>query len=254
MIKKDKTNKVSLGLRCGDCIHHGKIAKFERPCIQLGVQQFASAPDCFSPDVYQLTKHNAELLNQLGLLVRDFTQNQFRILSFTFKSINIMLRHGLKFGQPVYFCLGKDYLSHYFKGYVIGASTDGQYIYITSHLKKSRSATLLTLYSDSVLTVSTFKSKRKELLEANRLSLPSDTKTDTQKIPLIALINARANINKPKKDVLADYTPPTLDNAPDGWIDIHEKKVKPKTKRTPKVTVETKKSVSSVKIQRKKAA
>ena len=111
--------------RCGDCLHFKHISKFEKVCNTLGIKQFAEAPTCFSPNIYVLTKKNPDTLHQLGMLLRDWTPAETRVFMALLRQKIVMDKnYGLQFGQPVMFKIGGgDYLSNYFKGYVIEGMT-----------------------------------------------------------------------------------------------------------------------------------
>lgn len=130
MHTKNKVIKISsrnsIGQKCGDCLHFKRNAKFEKPCSQLGIKHYAAAPQCFSPDVYVLAKKTPDILCQIGLMFHNFTPSESRVLlSLLNQNRTFERAYGLKFGQPVYFKLGNDYLANYFRGYVVGVATAG---------------------------------------------------------------------------------------------------------------------------------
>lgn len=201
-------SKGSIGLKCGDCLHFKRNAKFEKPCAQLGVKHFADAPACYTPDAYLLTKQAPETLFQLGLLLQTFTAQQSRVLISILKQSRAFEKHyGLKFGQAVYFRVGNDYLSNYFRGHVIGVAEAGdEQIFITSDLnKKQRTNPVVgSFMPESVFTITAFKEKRAALQKAKRLVDPKPVfKSKPQ-----ALILAEA-----------DYQPPSMDSAPPEWFE-----------------------------------
>lgn len=208
---------ASIGLKCGECLHFKANAKFEKPCSQLGIQRFSDAPNCYSPDVYLLGKKNPDTLFQLGLLLRDFSAQESRVFFAILKQSKAFEKHyELKFGQPVYFRIGNDYLSNYFHGFAIGVAEcgDGQ-VFIGSDMNSRQrgSPMTCTLLKDSVLTVSDFKKKRAALEKEGRLVDPK---------PMFTM---------PKATLKADkdgYEPPSMDSAPAEWYskDKPNKKVK----------------------------
>jgi hypothetical protein len=219
MLKKTKViplSKSSINLKCGDCLHFALNAKFEKPCSELGVKRFTEAPNCFSPNVYLLGKKNPDQLYQLGLILKDFSAQESRVFFSLLKQANQFEKHyGLKFGQPVYFCIGADYLSNYFSGYVIGVAECGDsQVFIGSDLQKKQRGKPLTgsFLRESVFTVSEFKKKREQLQKQGRLQDPN---------PLFT---------KPKAQLMkeVDYTPPSMDTVPPEWFTKEDKKGKVK--------------------------
>lgn len=239
MLKKTSSDKVSLGMRCGDCVHFQRgPARFEKTCNKLGVDAKSKAPDCFSPDVFRLnTGIDPEVLGQLGRLIKDFSPSQNRILSHIFsKNGTAIHKHGFQFGQPVYFTLGDDYLSHYFKGYIIGACDD--YLYVASKLNKARSNTSLTILPKTALSYKAYKAKEASLLKSKKIFMSEKDKRLVKKLPLAEHIDATGCVKLPEQ-VKVDYEPPTFDTAPAHWFDIYDNKIqaklrkkKPKGKKT----------------------
>jgi len=223
MIKNDNDGRLTLGIKCGDCIHYKRgPAKFESVCSELGVQSFAKAPNCFSPNVYALAKVSDDALTKLGSIVRDMTTQQLRLLIFSLRSSAQIHKVNLQFSQPVYFTLGGNYLSHYFKGFVIGVSDDFQHVIVSASLSGSCKTTLYMLV-DSLLTGSQFKKKRVALVKAKRIK---------PRKPDSSLGNAIAEgelmlYNSAGVAVDIDYTPPTVDSAPVEWIDKRKAATKP---------------------------
>lgn len=195
--------------RCGDCLHFKHISKFERVCNTLGVKQFAEAPPCFSPNIYVLTKKNPDTLHQLGLLLRDWTPAETRVFMALLRQKIVMDKnYGLQFGQPVMFRIGGgDYLSNYFKGYVIGVAAvgDGQ-VFVASDMSKTQRnmPATATLLPSSVYPLSKWKKKKAELVKEKKLKDPN---------PLYSPSDLK------KEDLTLDYKVPTLENAPAAWFD-----------------------------------
>lgn len=213
MLKPDTdttSSKVVIGFKCGECLHFEKVSKFEKPCSQLGVTRHANSPGCFSPNVYLLQKVSPDIFNQLGLLLRNFTSPQARVLLALLRSKKAFDKYNLAFGQPVFFHLGDDFLSNYFRGFVFGVVTHGEpLVYVTSDMNKRQVGTpgLLMLLPSSVYTVSAFRKKRQQLLTTGR-------KDDPKPLPFLTKAKAR-------KPVPVDYEPPTMESVPDAWFDAY---------------------------------
>jgi hypothetical protein len=204
--------KSSIGIKCGDCIHFKRISKFEKPCSLLGRKHFADAPDCYAPDVYLLAKHNPEILFNLALLYKEFTAQETRVFMSLLKKSKTFEKAKLQFGMPVYFCVSTDYLSNFYRGFVLDvtSSGDAQTVSVTSDLSKAqRDRPMIGMFlRDSIYTVSEFKKKKVQLHKANRLLDPKP------KFSAVADKSIVANI---------DYVPPSMDNAPREWFDKQDK-------------------------------
>jgi hypothetical protein len=202
------TKRLTVGFRCGDCLHFDKIPKFSDVCSKLGVERHSKSPQCFNANVFLLQRVNPDVLSHLGLLLSNMTPQQTRI------TLGLLLNRAgldnlkLKFGQPVMFCLGDNYLSNYYRGYVISASSAPEpYVYLTSDLDRRQitNPTVLSLMPDSILTLRAFEARKIELVEADRLI--------DKKHPLRSKFSKTA-LKKP------DYQPPTLESAPADWFDV----------------------------------
>jgi len=235
MLKKDTFQKVSLGVHCGDCIHFNGPAKFEKACSMLGVDSRSRAPDCFNPDVFKLKDtSNPELLKELGNLIRNFKPHQLRIMAFMLaRQGNAMSKAKLKFGQPVYFSLGGDYLSHYFKGYVVSASDDS--VYVVAKLNKCKTNTSLTLDRTSVLTRTEYKELESTLVDENRIFMSPAEKRKCRVLPIAEQLDEKGRVPHVEqfKD---DYEPPSIDTAPPEWLNVYAaaNEEKRKKKKKPK--------------------
>lgn len=234
MLKKDSFNKVSLGMTCADCVHFQTgPAKFEKICAEIGVDARSRAPDCYTPDVFKLKDiEDPELLKTLGNLIRNFSPKQARILSFLLaRQGGSLAKVKLKFGQPVYFSLGVDYVSHYFKGYVVSASED--HVYVVSKLKKAKDNTSLTLLRASVLTRSEYKTLESSLLEEGKVFMSEEERKRFGKLPIAELLDKKGRVPHVEQFKI-DYEPPTIDTAPVEWLNIYEASTEGKRKKKKK--------------------
>jgi hypothetical protein len=234
MLRKESTEKVSLGLKCDDCLHYKDgTAKFEKVCCELGVDPRSKAPDCYSPNIYKIRDvKNPDLLHQLGKLLKDIGPSQTRIISFILaRQGGALAKHGLKFGQPIYFSLGKDYVSHYFKGYVVSA--DSEYVYATAKLKKCKTNTSLTVPRSSVLTYSEYKALEKKLLEKGRIFMNNEEKRFCKKLPIAEQMDSKGRVPHVEQ-FQDDYEPPTLDSAPESWFNVYQADVQRELKKRDK--------------------
>lgn len=183
--------------------------------------------------------------------MRDMNTAQLRILTHTIKTCASLHKVNLKFGQPVYVCLGEEYLSHYFKAYVINLTGDGEFVQLSASLTKGRKSTFITVPPKSVYTLPQFKIKRDALVKSGRLYLEVDVKTlPMRKIPIsdLVLLKKMPQVDRVAKG--AEYTPPTLDSAPHEWLDSRINKKLVNSRKKLKVTT-SKSGAKSVSISRK---
>ena len=198
--------KATIGLKCGDCIHFKRNPKFEKPCSQLGTKHFANAPACYSPDPYILSSQAPDVLYKLGMLLNGLSVKETRVfLSIVKQNGDLEKNYKLKFGQPVFFRIGNDYLSNYFRGFVLGASHDGDdQIYVTSDMdrKQRKQPLIATLMRSSVFTMSEWTKKKAKLLADKKTQDPS---------PLFSVQKIKTKID----DL---YVPQSLETAPADWF------------------------------------
>lgn len=232
MLVKQTQKKACLGVRCEDCIHFEKVPKFDGVvCAKNGIDGRKKAPDCFNPDVFNLTKvKTPEQLNALGKLIQGYGTKQLRILAFVLaKQGNNMNKLDLKFGKSVYFSLGENYLSHFFKGYVVGVS--GTDVHIVARIKKCDENTSITLQRDSVLTKKQYKEVEAQLITENKVVMPETAKKYLRVLPLAERLDKKGRITMPEQFKI-DYEPPTIDTAPQEWLDIYDAHHKAKNKKS----------------------
>lgn len=216
---KRKPSSLSLGMKCGDCQFFRKVKgafNGNKTCSAVGIKSFAQACRLFTPDLSQLTTLPAESIYQIAYLTKDLPIRALRLLSYTFKNAEQIRRHGINFGQPLYFNLSSpqiDYLDCYFKGYVLGISSDGDFVYLTSSLNGTR-AISITLPLVRVLTKSDFGRKKLALEKIGHTHVPQNKYDSTFKMnrPL-----ARAN-----KAAAVEGDVPTLDTVPADWLYKYE--------------------------------
>jgi len=198
----------------------------------------------------------------LNKVSKDMGPSATRILAYMFKNIGRLKAANFQFGQRVYFCLGEDYLSHYFKGYVIGISHDKQNVFVSSRLNNAKTSVTLSLLLSTILTEEQFLAKRKTLKKKKRLSMPTELRMiRKEKLPIGEMLNKDGTIKPeysiPKsKDI--DYNPPTLDTAPVKWLypkgyKLLDKKPKPTQRLHKDIKVIKRKGVTTVDISGKRA-
>ncbi len=246
-MSKDSDKKLRLGMQCGDCLHFRCSGKFKgddnkvSTCENLGRLTGANAPDCFFPDFNKLnTLKSPEVAFEIGRLVRTLKPSQLRILAYTLvKSSRVIERQKLKFGQPVFFSLGRDYVSHYFKGYVLGVekfsveNNDGgtqsqELVVVTSQMKKSKTNVIAYFRRDTLLTVNEWKVKHKTLVDAGKIFMSDSDKERVRELPIPEKMKSDGSFETKKHDadlekMLDSLDIPTIDKAPDDWYEKHQK-------------------------------
>lgn len=262
LIPDGKGSKLTIGVRCVDCLHFKRGPKFyEELCIDLGFGPQHKPCPAFTPNHYKLIRLEPDILKHLNRITGTLSVSTMRILAYTLKNISVLKSVNLQFGQCVYFCFGEDYLSHYFKGYVVGISHDKQHILVSSRLKEAKTSTTLSLLFDSVYTKEKFAIKRKELIKKKKLLLPKELKVgvNRRKMPIVEYLNRDGTL---KKEYLIgstelNYDPPTLNNAPANWLypnskNPQMKKVKSKKKLNKKIKIVKKGTATVVTLNVKK--
>lgn len=232
---KTTSRKVRLGVKCGDCLHYTRAAKFEDVCCKLGISKRNNAPDCFHPDYYKLNScKEPEKTKEVAKVVGSLRPSQLRVLAYTLtKNANHLKPLGFSFGQTVYFSLGRDYLSHYFKGYIIGFNTETKHIILSARLNKDDHSTVAQFLPSSLYSRTEFKKIRKDLIKRNRVIMPNEDKKYLSKLPVGELIKKDGSLPPfEKMDFNINYEPPTLDSAPPEWLEKESKRKKKKRSRT----------------------
>jgi hypothetical protein len=221
MIKKDTLGNVSAkslkdAFKCGECLHFKQHAHSTRnePCSKEGVRAVAVAPKCFTPDVTKIAK-NSDLLVQVATIMQSFTPGERRILKAVLSQNK---KRQYTFGDKLYFKVGKDFVSNYLAGYVLGYTSSGQLILSGSPDTKTRGSSFVSYVapdSDDLLTPAQWKQKRAQLRQQNKIFDP-------------------ANRVIKRTSVIDDYEPPTIDSVPSNWYSKEEPA--PKRRRTDGLT------------------
>lgn len=224
MLKKDgikKQTKASLqeAFRCGECLHFKQTphASFEGVCSGLGVRSFAAAPKCFTPDYTKVIKNVDEFLS-IVTFFHSKTSQEKRILLGMLRQQPTGKR--LKMGTKMYLNLrGRDYISNYVCGYVVGYTSAGQLVLTGSPERGTRGRTFFAyLRNDNALISEQEWHKRFVALR------------DKGRIVDPKAINVRDITATVKNN---DYEVPTIDTAPGG---DKQGKIKKINKRTSDLT------------------
>lgn len=184
-------------MRCGECLHFKKSCHPHKEdiCSKLGVKAFNKAPTrCFTPNVMELIT-NSDQLAALTNLWSNFNTKQRRIFTHL-----LAKKAKVKFGSRVAFkAVGKDYLSNYVSGFIVGKSSSGDILLCGDPDNYTRGNNYVAcIKADTpVFTISEFKKKRDLLIENNRIIDPDK--------PLLKF---------KKKVELESYIPPTIDSTP----------------------------------------
>jgi hypothetical protein len=194
-------------LRCGECLHHkqSKHPSHKELCSKEGIKAFAIAPKCFTPDVTQLAG-NSDAFIQVASLFQSYSHKQRRILLAMLRKKPA--KEKMILGTKVIFhAMGKDYISNYLSGYVMGYTSTGELIIGGSPDQKSRGRMYFAYMTDTdtLLDASQWRKKKAELKANGRVYDPSSVMT--------------------KRNTDND-DPPTIDSAPKAWHDKQERKAK----------------------------
>ncbi len=250
MLKKvDQSTKLSLGLRCSECLHYKRgPAVYEKKCSDLGIQTFAAACNDFTPDIYRLVTIQETAIEQIAIIARDLRPSQLRILSYLFKYAATIQKTGYKFGQPVYMNLSAPqmmYLDCWFNGRVIGASKDLKYLYIASSLRgkqKRKKLVFLSLPVEKVLSKIDFYRVASRLVKEGLTTTPDNLRKNS---------SPRKNVpvKKSKTVDLDTHEIPTIDASDHDLVTMNKPKQRGKVRSSDNtMKVKRRSSGTSVKI------
>ena len=214
MDPRKPSQRHSLALKCGDCLHfkshpHPSIGK---PCYQDGYQSFTNACQYFTADFHAIQEIDLEAVDQIALLAKDLKPKQLRVLSSVFRqAAQMKSKTGKQFGQPVYVNLSapvQDYLECWFKARIVGFSQDRETCYLVANLKDdSTDNTHLSVLTSSVLDTKTFKRRKKHMIAEGKEKLPKELER--------CLNGVRGIRRKRDEEYDLELNIPTLDEAPE---------------------------------------
>ena len=249
--RKEPRRGISLGIKCGECLHF-KVgpAVFEKKCSELGQQSFSKACPKFTPNHYMLINDDDTLLEKLAHISRKMSQKQLRLLAYTFSTISSLMKTGFRFGQPVFINVSApqiDYVECYRAARVVGKSKDGKHIILTANIydkqstldflqKKKRGIPInqrsFLLPITSVLSQKDFEDKARELKKEKKVRVPESMRYH---LPENIVRRTKKMDIKDKQEYV-----PTIEDAPDSWfkkeeIQIWDDPIKKKRRRKPKI-------------------
>lgn len=187
-------------MKCGSCLHFNSVphsSKKGEVCSKIGVREQGTAPSCFTPNVQELCVTSELLVQATALMALPRTAR--RVLA----ALMSVDQKKLKFGTKIYFRpIGKDYMSNYRSGFVLGYSSMGDIMVVGDRDPNKRGNAFVALLKDEdgVLTPAEWREKRARLLEQNLINDPDLSRSFI------------------KKTVLDDYEPPSMDTAPEHWF------------------------------------
>lgn len=245
-----KTSRVSLALKCGDCIHLDGVPAFEKKvCSALGREKYSEACPAFTPQMTKVSLVRKQDLSALASIAARLSQQQTRLFAYIFRNIDFVKKAGLEFGQEVAFSIGGYYLECFVRGFVIGASRDGQHVYLSSDFEGlNNESALVTMPRDSLYDHSEFVRVRKDLIKEGRINEPQPT-TGSRKRTVLQVLRMTPEERSAYRALLStkpiEYTPPTLDAVPASWLDSRVDKPKGKLDDKGAFTIERYKKPSS---------
>lgn len=209
--------------RCSECLHFKTkpLSDKQEVCSKLGIRGRAIAPSCFTPDISKIAQTSDQLV-QLTNLMQSFSPSEKRIL---FALLNSKKKK-VKFGTKIYFlAAGKDYLSNYVAGYVVGTTSRGEIMVMGDPDNRRRGKTYIAYFKsmEDLYTTKTFKIKRAELKKAGRIDDPNSP------------------FKAKRRPISVDYEPPTIDQAPVG-----ERRIKKRSSNRPQAVDKVLKRITVV--------
>lgn len=215
-IKKQTRASLPETFKCGECLHfaQSKHRSHEDVCKNLGVRTFGIAPSCFTPDYTKVIGNTDEFV-QLAALIADKTPQQRKIMMGILRQQPTGKK--LKMGTQMFLNYrGRDYVSNYLRGYVVGYTSANEIVLCGSPEPSTRGRSFFAyLKSDqTLLTTKEWKDKMIDLRKRGRIQDPQGH--------VVRDITAKV-----KED---NYEVPTIDNAPK---EQEGKKAKSNLRRTP---------------------
>lgn len=188
--------------RCGQCLHfkQSKHRSHEDLCAKLGVRAFAIAPSCFTPDYTKVIQNTDEFV-QLASILHQKTPEQKKILLGILRQRPTGRK--LQIGTQLYLNFrGREYISNYLSGYVVGYTSANEIVLCGSPDRNGRGRAFFAyLKSDeSLLTEKEWKQRYLSLRERGRIQDPQSL----EKRDITAKVEADT------------YEVPTIDKAPKG--------------------------------------
>lgn len=205
-------NKLSIGLRCGDCLHFKGPANrnYSDKCSRIGIASYSKPCKFFSSDISKIgnADGSTELFAAVANASKGLSDQQMRLLAYSLLQQKVLKKIGLRLGQPLYVYLPATlgtprdirarlekydlhYADQYYKGYVIGFADHGDTIEVFISPKEAGKPDPYTIslavneegkLPPYVLGVKKFKARQAELLEEGKARMPKDVKKAVEKI------------------------------------------------------------------------
>lgn len=215
-----RVSRDNVVLRCAECMHfegspHPSVGQ---ACSLVGVKRYATAPNCYTPNVHLFRKTAPQTLQVLSSIVSGFTPQQSLVLMGLLREqASMRKKFNLCFLEKVYFCVGEDFLENYFAGFALGADPDNR-VLIVGHqfFKDQKSSVVASLSRGSIFNWGEFEKLKVKMTDQGKLYQPR---------------------RRPTKDLplgLDGYEPPTIETAQE-LLESQSNKTK---KRTSKKTLE----------------
>lgn len=190
---KVSSKNLKAAMRCGECLHFKTKQHQDKGdlCKNEGVVASGIAPPCFTPDYTEIVQ-TSDALAQFSAMLQELGPKQRRILA----SVMMSKPGKLPMGKKIYFlAAGKDYLSNYLAGWVVGYTSTREIVVFGDPDKHQRGNPFISFFKDesSVYTVKEFKAKKAKLVEKNRIEDPDQP------------------LRKMRKVIPIEYEPPTVD-------------------------------------------
>ena len=173
--KESLTKGSGVMIKCGDCLHFKHSAHPSKPsvCSLIGTKHFANAPSCFTANVQVFRTVSKNTVDQLSALVSVLTGTQSRVLIGLLSQQSKLERRGLRFLESVYICVGKPYLSNYYKAYALNVAPDGNLLLVgNSYLQNQSSSIVFSVAPKSVISAKDFAKIHKTLIESGKVNEP----------------------------------------------------------------------------------
>lgn len=236
----DLKSAITASVKCGQCLYFNRLTNkaYKAPCQTLGV--FPKSDPClrFSADPSLLPIKSDKKMRVFADLIQHFGKDSLQLLATVLNSATRTRAVGLHFGQVVYLRMfGDDYVSNYFRAYVVSARKDVGYA--AKHEGRIEGTVVLSGSLAALSNVDDDNRSAKKKPWTGSVKLSSILTKDQWKKKLHELRMAGRNVDPKYKDhvtvkpkITIDYEPPTIDMSSDKL----EKRNVIKRKGTGKVT------------------
>lgn len=180
--------KLVCSVTCGDCAGFDSLAIYSKPCEQLGVLKWANPCPKFILNAFAINLADEASLQLLRVIAQIKDKHDVRRLSALLIQNSVVVKHKFRLGQIVVIpILTGDYVSNYARAILIGGNSSHAFLRALTVSKKVKSTAFRAqVHWESVLSLSAWVEKKKQLTAAGKLRDPKYERMIGTKAPLVA--------------------------------------------------------------------